>query len=285
MDARQVVLRSSRWLVGDGSSLNVWDDRWLPRPLSFKPVTPKSIEWSNLKVSDLIDRDSASSKTELVRHIFLECDVKLILSIPLCTTIRKASSLFVPLIICWSQTPLPMPDLPRTMTIPFGEQYGDATSPPVFGCSDESCDRGSSLYRVDFQIICGHVEETDTHAVLECPLATQIWQGCALDPSLWGGRFRTLADCLNNARQSLQKAIDFVANYRCIQENESPPPMTKDPFTWHPPLAERGNRVALNLTHGQCFSLEGELWEAEVPEDIVALASGDMFTCVDNALI
>ncbi|KAJ8429305.1 hypothetical protein Cgig2_027674 [Carnegiea gigantea] len=84
MDARQVVLCGSRWLVGDGSLLNVWDDRWLSRPLSFKPVTPKPIEWSNIKVSDLIDRDSASWKTELVRQIFLECDIELILSIPLC---------------------------------------------------------------------------------------------------------------------------------------------------------------------------------------------------------
>jgi len=28
--------------------------------------------------------------------------------------------------------------------------------------------------------VCGHPEETDTHAVFECPLTTQIWEACGL---------------------------------------------------------------------------------------------------------
>ncbi|KAJ8444309.1 hypothetical protein Cgig2_019867 [Carnegiea gigantea] len=50
----------------------------------FLPITHKTDQWANLKVSDLIDRDSPSWHADLVRQIFLPCDVELILSIPLC---------------------------------------------------------------------------------------------------------------------------------------------------------------------------------------------------------
>ena len=85
MGAHQVIVRGSRWLIGDGRVLNVWDDRWLPRPLSFKPIMMKSDEWrANLTVSDLIDRQSATWGTDLVRQVFLHVDAEPILSIPLC---------------------------------------------------------------------------------------------------------------------------------------------------------------------------------------------------------
>ncbi|KAJ8423961.1 hypothetical protein Cgig2_008580 [Carnegiea gigantea] len=45
-----------------------------------------------------------------------------------------------------------------------------------------------------------------------------------------------------------------------------------------------GNRVAHDLAHRQAFSLEGEIWEFEVPEHVLARVLDDMFTYVDTAL-
>ncbi|KAJ8432332.1 hypothetical protein Cgig2_032339 [Carnegiea gigantea] len=45
------------WLVGDGYMLNIWDSKWLPKPNSFKVITPKKAEVSLLRVANLIDRE------------------------------------------------------------------------------------------------------------------------------------------------------------------------------------------------------------------------------------
>ena len=61
--------------------------------------------------------------------------------------------------------------------------------------------------------ICGHIGETDTYTILECPLASQVWQSCDIDSSLWALAFQTLADYLDNARKSLDEDHfgDFLA--------------------------------------------------------------------------
>jgi len=78
------VLRGSRWLVGDGASLDIWDSRWLPRPFTFAPYTPKPAGGSISKVSDLIDYEQGSWKEDLIRELFLPGDADTILDIPLC---------------------------------------------------------------------------------------------------------------------------------------------------------------------------------------------------------
>lgn len=51
--------------------------------------------------------------------------------------------------------------------------------------------------------ISGHVEESDIHTLLECPIASQIWQGNDLDELLRTTKYRTLADCVNQAKHLL----------------------------------------------------------------------------------
>jgi len=61
--------------------------------------------------------------------------------------------------------------------------------------------------------ICRHIEELDTHAVLECLLASQIWQGSNFDEPLWTTKYRMLADRIDRARQLLDHDSfgDFLA--------------------------------------------------------------------------
>ena len=82
--ARDVILQGSSWLVGNGHSLNIWRDRWLPHPRYFKPITPCGAPYESYKVSDLIDFDNSCWRESLVRLVFLPCDANLILSLPLC---------------------------------------------------------------------------------------------------------------------------------------------------------------------------------------------------------
>ncbi|KAJ8452717.1 hypothetical protein Cgig2_005053 [Carnegiea gigantea] len=50
---------------------------------------------------------------------------------------------------------------------------------------------------------CGHIEESASHAILECPLATGIWAASGVDQALWSWRFYCLADCISEAGKKL----------------------------------------------------------------------------------
>ncbi|KAM1546012.1 hypothetical protein ACFX10_046281 [Malus domestica] len=38
LKARMLLENGSRWLIGDGALMRVWRDRWVPRPLTFRPI-------------------------------------------------------------------------------------------------------------------------------------------------------------------------------------------------------------------------------------------------------
>ncbi|KAL0434897.1 UNVERIFIED_CONTAM: hypothetical protein Sradi_0197600 [Sesamum radiatum] len=61
-------------------------DPWLPRPRSFRPITPISVEYAHLRVEDLIDSGSGDWNVERVTSIFWTDDSSIILSIPLSRT-------------------------------------------------------------------------------------------------------------------------------------------------------------------------------------------------------
>jgi hypothetical protein len=70
------------WWVGDGTTINIWEDPWLPRGVTRRPCTPKGATILT-KVSDLIDPYTGTWDKKLVHVIFWEEDVNLILAIPI----------------------------------------------------------------------------------------------------------------------------------------------------------------------------------------------------------
>jgi ribonuclease HI len=69
------------WRVGNGESINIWNDPWIPNAATRRPCTPKGRNILT-RVSDLIDPVTGTWDEVLVRDIFWEMDAKLILSIP-----------------------------------------------------------------------------------------------------------------------------------------------------------------------------------------------------------
>ena len=82
--ARKIIQKGSRWLIGNGENVKVWNDRWMPRPYSFKPITAGHIVHPNMLVAELIDKENKVWKEQLVRSIFLPCDADIICSLSLC---------------------------------------------------------------------------------------------------------------------------------------------------------------------------------------------------------
>lgn len=68
------------WRLGDGCNINIWNDPWLPREWSRRPKTPRG---QNLVTQVIIDPLTGDWDREMVRDIFWEDDVKLILALPI----------------------------------------------------------------------------------------------------------------------------------------------------------------------------------------------------------
>ncbi|KAL3839206.1 hypothetical protein ACJIZ3_023797 [Penstemon smallii] len=78
-----------RWRIGNGNSVRIWGDKWLPRPHSFRVTTPPSIIPEDSTISVLFDADCGSWNRQLVESIFSEEEAQLILSIPLGSTVGE----------------------------------------------------------------------------------------------------------------------------------------------------------------------------------------------------
>jgi hypothetical protein len=81
--ARGVLEGGLWWRVGNGESIRIWEDKWLPSPSTPKITSPVSVLEVDARVSSLIDLDSGWWDIQLLRSIFSQGEVDLISSIPL----------------------------------------------------------------------------------------------------------------------------------------------------------------------------------------------------------
>ena len=78
---RQVISKGSRWRVGNGQSILVHKSNWLPRPLTFKPISRPNLP-ADAVVAELID-DEHSWNERLIYSLFDKMDAEAIVRIPL----------------------------------------------------------------------------------------------------------------------------------------------------------------------------------------------------------
>ena len=83
---REVIQRGAVWRIGDGRSVSIWGDRWLPVKHSPKIVSPCTGTLAEAKVSSLIDSELRSWKEEVLSANLFSFEAKIILKIPLCHT-------------------------------------------------------------------------------------------------------------------------------------------------------------------------------------------------------
>ena len=75
--------RGTRWQVGNGERILIWDDKWLPTPTTYKVISPPRLFDDYPRVSVLIDKDTRRWKDDVVRSLFLAFEARTILNIPL----------------------------------------------------------------------------------------------------------------------------------------------------------------------------------------------------------
>lgn len=70
------------WRVGDGTSISIWSDPWLPKGDTRRPATPRRASLLTT-VSELINPITGGWDEQLVKDIFWEEDAEVNLSIPI----------------------------------------------------------------------------------------------------------------------------------------------------------------------------------------------------------
>ncbi|KAG6647541.1 hypothetical protein CIPAW_07G085700 [Carya illinoinensis] len=83
MSVMDLIKTGLVWRVGNGRSIKIWKDKWVPIPSTFQIQTPNKILDCNATVSELIEDGSKTWKQELVQAIFSQEEAKSICSIPI----------------------------------------------------------------------------------------------------------------------------------------------------------------------------------------------------------
>lgn len=79
---RDVIMRGSRWQVGDERSIKIWEDRWLPLPSNFQIFSTKPKRMDISFVNDLIS-GTGSWNLPLINSLFSAVEVDLVHSLTL----------------------------------------------------------------------------------------------------------------------------------------------------------------------------------------------------------
>lgn len=69
LKALEVLKEGIIWRIGDGSMIDIWQDPWLPREWSRRPIMPRGSTLLT-RVSELIDLVTGKWDEELVRKTF-----------------------------------------------------------------------------------------------------------------------------------------------------------------------------------------------------------------------
>ncbi|XP_048596370.1 uncharacterized protein LOC106358899 [Brassica napus] len=67
--ARDLLCEKLEAVIGDGEDTRVWKDRWLSTDMARAPVGPAPEAFQDLRVADLLTRDSKEWKIQLIEHI------------------------------------------------------------------------------------------------------------------------------------------------------------------------------------------------------------------------
>lgn len=80
--AKHVIELGRVWRVGNGKSIQIRGDRWLPQVSSARVLSPVTGLALDARVCDIIDQESHTWKTGLIDQNFLPHEAKLIKAFP-----------------------------------------------------------------------------------------------------------------------------------------------------------------------------------------------------------
>ena len=86
LKAQKMISMGMQWRLGDGKSIDIYNDNWLPRKGSAKIVSPHVPTLQGALVAGLINSDTRTWDQNLLHQNFLSFEANRIKAIPLCWT-------------------------------------------------------------------------------------------------------------------------------------------------------------------------------------------------------
>ena len=83
---RDIIWRAGMWRVGDEKTINIWGDNWLPCDERRKVLLDCRDLPCSSKVANLIDESQHTWRNDVIDHIFLPHEARMIKCIPLSST-------------------------------------------------------------------------------------------------------------------------------------------------------------------------------------------------------
>jgi hypothetical protein len=81
--AQDLIREGILWRIGNGETVRIWGDKWLPQPTTYKVQSPISVFPVNASISNLSDPISKWWNEALLISIFNKEEVDVILKIPI----------------------------------------------------------------------------------------------------------------------------------------------------------------------------------------------------------
>ncbi|XP_019161422.1 PREDICTED: uncharacterized protein LOC109158058 [Ipomoea nil] len=83
LETKGIIQRNTQWRIGNGLSVRIWHDKWLPDAANPMVTTPPFPHLHNATVNSLMNNQGTDWDVEVVRDIFNTRDAQLILSVPI----------------------------------------------------------------------------------------------------------------------------------------------------------------------------------------------------------
>lgn len=80
---QDIIRKSSKWRVGDGKFISIWNDKWLLNVSNAKVITPPFPCMENASVDFLFKHNEKRWDGKIIKDLFNQRDANLILSFPL----------------------------------------------------------------------------------------------------------------------------------------------------------------------------------------------------------
>ncbi|XP_031099899.1 uncharacterized protein LOC116004105 [Ipomoea triloba] len=157
LESQLIVKGGIRWRVGNGASISVWKDPWLPNHSSPFVLSPVIEQLNDIKVESLMNVQKTDWEVDILKDLFMETDVDHILKIPIAETLTEDK-------IVW-----------------MGDAKGKFTVRSCYNMLQPDylvTDAPAWTKMWNFRLppkLCNNGEESSFHLFVKCDLAKQCW--------------------------------------------------------------------------------------------------------------